>query len=109
MYVMVRGQLQPFFTSKSNSVKVRNLRRDSHCTVLAVTEDWRSYVVVEGEANLFDYENTDPEQLRQMLRNVYRACSDADHPDWDEFDQAMKDQGAVVVLVRPDRVYGTLR
>ena len=98
-FVIVRGK----------SAKTRNLRRDPRCTVLAVTEDWRSWVTVEGEARLSDATNTDPETLRQLLRDVYRACGDRDHPDWDEYDQAMRQQQAVVVLVQPKRIYGLVR
>jgi general stress protein 26 len=35
------------------SAKVRNLRRDPRCTVLNVAQDWRSWVSVEGEVQLF--------------------------------------------------------
>ncbi|HZA21842.1 MAG TPA: TIGR03618 family F420-dependent PPOX class oxidoreductase [Dehalococcoidia bacterium] len=94
---------------RGNSVKVRNLRRDSRCTVAATSADWRSYLVVEGQAQLLDYHNTDAEEVRQKLREVYRACGDRDHPDWDEYDRAMQQQDAVIVLVRPDRVYGRVR
>ena len=44
-----------------------------------------------------------------MLRKVYMTCSDTEHPDWEEYDQAMIDQEAVIVLVEPKRVYGLLR
>ncbi len=98
-----------FVSVRGSSAKVRNLRRDPHCTVLAVTDDWRSYAVVEGTAQLFDARNTDREELRVMLREAYQACGDADHPDWEEYDEAMVKQDAVVVLVRPERVYGLLR
>jgi PPOX class probable F420-dependent enzyme len=98
-----------FVIVRGTSVKVRNLRRDPRCTVLAVTADWRGWVTVEGIAQLFDATNTEAEKLRQLLRDVYRACGDKDHPDWDEYDQAMRQQEAVVVLVRPERVYGLMR
>ena len=98
-----------FVIVRGTSVKARNLRHDPRCTVLAVTEDWRSWVSVEGQAQLFDYHNTAAEKLRPMLREVFRACGDKDHPDWQEYDQAMRQQDAVVVLVRPERVYGQLR
>ena len=98
-----------FVSVYPRSVKVRNLRSDPNCTVLAVTDDWRSYAVIEGMAALYDYGNTQAEEMRQMLRKVYMACSDTEHPDWDEYDQAMIDQEGVVVLVSPDRVYGLLR
>ena len=98
-----------FVAVHGRSAKVRNLRRDPACTVLAVTDDWRAFVTVEGEATLYEASNTDAEELRVLLRKVYRACGDKDHPDWEEYDQAMVDQRAVVVLVRPERVYGLLR
>ena len=64
---------------------------------------------MEGQAQLFDFGNTGSEEIRQMMRDVYMACSATEHPDWDEYDQAMIDQKAVVVLVSPERVYGLLR
>ena len=88
---------------------IRNLRRDPNCTVLAVTDDWRQWAAIEGQAKLFDYSNMDAEEARVMLRKVYMACSHTEHPDWDEYDQAMIDQDAVIVLVEPERVYGLLR
>ncbi len=99
-YVIVRG----------NSIKVRNLQNDDRCTVTAVGEDWRSCVSVEGTATTMDYRNTDAESMRVELREVYRACSaHGDHPDWEEYDQAMVEQDAVIVLVEPRRVYGMVR
>ena len=97
-----------FVTVYGNSAKVRNLRRDPNCSVLAVTDDWRQFVTVEGQATLYDAK-ADDEERRKLLREVYRACGDQDHPDWEEYDQAMVKQKAVVVLVRPERVYGLLR
>jgi PPOX class probable F420-dependent enzyme len=110
--VVVCGAYQghaAFVIVRGASVKARNLRRDPRCTVLAVTADWRSWVTVEGEAQLFDYNNTEAERMRVMLREVYRACGDKDHPDWEEYDRVIRQQNAVVVLVRPQRVYGQLR
>ena len=97
-----------FVSVRGNSRKVRNLRREPRCTVMSVDADWRGCVMVEGQARLYDYRNTGQEEFRQMLREVYRACGDKDHPDWEEYDRAMVEQDAVVVLVSPDRVYGRL-
>ena len=98
-----------FVSVYPRSQKIRNLRRDPNCTVLGVTDHWREWVSVEGQATLFDYNNMDSEEMRVMLREVYIACSHTEHPDWEEYDQAMIDQEAVIVLVKPDRVYGLLR
>ena len=98
-----------FVAVYGKSAKVRNLRRDPRCTVLAVCKDWRSWVTVEGEVELFDYPNTESEKMRVLFRDMFRACGDHEHPDWEGYDRAMVDQGAVGVLVRPQRVYGLLR
>ncbi|PKB72520.1 MAG: hypothetical protein BZY75_06710 [SAR202 cluster bacterium Io17-Chloro-G7] len=91
------------------SAKTRNLRRNPQCTVMAVDNDWREHIIVEGKAELKDYHNTPAEEFRVLLREVFRACGDKDHPDWEEYDEAMVKQDAVVVFVKPDRVYGRLR
>ena len=98
-----------FVIVRGSSAKVRNLRRDNRCTVTAVSEDWRSFAVVEGTVELKDYHNTDAEEMRVELRHVFRRCGDKDHPDWEEYDQAMVEQDAVIVLVTPQRVYGMVR
>ena len=53
--------------------------------------------------------NTEAEEMRVMLREVYMACSATEHPDWEEYDRAMVAQEAVIALVEPRRVYGLLR
>ena len=98
-----------FVSVYPRSQKIRNLRRDPNCTVLSVRDDWRGWASVEGQATLIDYHNTDAEEMRVLLRKVYMACSHTEHPDWDEYDQAMIDQDAVIVLVKPERVYGLVR
>ncbi len=100
-----------FVSVYPKSVKIRNLRRDPRCTIMAVTEDWRQFVTVEGEVTLFGYDDTYASEMREVLRDVYMACSErrAEHPNWDEYQQAMIDQEAVVVMVRPERFYGVLR
>lgn len=104
----LRGQMG-FVSVWGKTAKVRNLRRDPRCSVLTVTSDWRSYVVVEGQAILHDSGNTGAEELRLLRRAVYSACGGGEHPDWEEYDRVMQDQDAVVVLTSPDKVYGMIR
>jgi PPOX class probable F420-dependent enzyme len=90
------------------SQKVRNLRRNPQCTVLAITPDWRHYAVVEGKAELKGSFNTDAEELRLLLRDIFRACSGSEHPNWEEYDEAMVKQESVAILVTPETVYAKL-
>ena len=52
-------------------------------------------------------DNTDAEELRLALRDVYRAASDEEHSDWDEYDRAMVDDRRAAVVVVPEHIYGT--
>ena len=62
--------------------------------------------MLEGRAEILSPGKTDPEELRLALRDVYRAATAKEHPDWDEYDQVMKDQVRSAVIVAPVRVYG---
>jgi PPOX class probable F420-dependent enzyme len=109
--IVVSGAYQgnaAFVIVYGNSVKTHNLRRDPRCTVMNVDDNWGRHTVVEGQAQLLDYHNTPAEEFRVLLREVFRACGDKDHPDWEEYDQAMVQQDAVIVFVKPERVYGRL-
>ena len=98
-----------FVSVYPKSQKIKNLRRDPRCTLLSVSEDWRNYVVVEGIATLKDYANTERDTFRCLLREVYMSCSDSPHPNWQEYDEAMVAQKAVIVSINPDKTYGLLR
>ena len=96
------------FVVRGNTAKLANLRRDPRCTVLTVRPEWSEYAVVEGQAEIHSWDNTDPEELRLLLRDAYRACG-GEHPDWDEYDRVMKEEERAVVMVRPNHAYGFWR
>ena len=51
-------------------------------------------------------DQTDPEELRLTLRDVYKAAAGKDHPDWNEYDQAMVLDKRVAIIVVPGHIYG---
>jgi PPOX class probable F420-dependent enzyme len=93
------------FVVRGDTAKRRNLERNPSCTVLTVQPDWRRFATVEGQAELRGPENTEAEELRLLLRAVFVAAGGS-HSDWDEYDRVMRDEGRVVVLVTPERIYG---
>ena len=95
------------FTTTADRAKIPNLRRNPRCTLLVSQPDWRGYVTLEGHAQLLSPENTDAEELRLALRSVYRVTGGGEHPDWDEYDQAMRDQRRSAVVVVPEHIYGS--
>ena len=95
------------FTVTEDRVKLKNLRRDPRCSLMVSRESWWGFVVLEGRAQIISADNTGPEELRLALREAYTAASGEDHPDWAEYDQAMRDDRRSVIIVVPDHIYGT--
>ena len=95
------------FTTTEDRAKLANLRRDPRCSLLVSHDSWWGFVVLEGSARVMSADNTDAEELRQAFREVYRSIS-GEHPDWDEYDRAMVEDRRTVVVVVPERIYGTV-
>jgi PPOX class probable F420-dependent enzyme len=84
-------------------VKLRNLRERP-----ATSLTWRvgrRWIAVDGDAEIVGPDETDPESLRLLLRDVFTACGGT-HDDWDTYDRVMREEGRVAVLVTPRKVYG---
>lgn len=94
------------FTTTEDRAKLLNLRRDQRCSLLVSQDSWWGFVVLEGTARVMAADNTDAEELRQAFRDVYSSIS-GEHPDWDEYDRAMVEDRRAVVVVVPERIYGT--
>ena len=83
--------------------KTKNLRRDPRVSMTCLDlAHWHSYVVVEGNVSFIEGEAALPE-----LRRYYRRVSGQDHPNWQEYDQAMVRDGRLLLVVTPDRFYGS--
>jgi PPOX class probable F420-dependent enzyme len=79
-------------------VKVTNLRRTPDCSVLVLSDDFGgAWVQVDGEAEVIDL----PDAVEPLV-DYYRAIS-GEHPDWDEYREAMVKQGKSIIRVTPRR------
>jgi len=78
--------------------KTRNARRDPQVSVLVLSDDFGGpWVQVDGTAEVLDVpEATEP------LVGYFRAIS-GEHPDWDEYRQAMVRQGKSLLRITPER------
>ena len=85
--------------------KTANLRRDPRAVLHVSTDDFTGYVVMECDAELtevaLDPDDATIAELRRLFRNV-----SGEHPDWDEFDRAMIDDGRLLVKLYPVHCYG---
>ncbi len=78
--------------------KAANLRRDPRATVLVHSDDWDGpYVQVDGTAEVIDL----PDSVEPLV-DYFRSIS-GEHPDWDEYRQAMRDQGKSLIRITVER------
>jgi PPOX class probable F420-dependent enzyme len=78
--------------------KVANLRRDPRASVLVLSDDWDgAWVQVDGTAEVLDL----PEAVEPLVE-YFRVIA-GEHPDWDEYRQAMVDQGKCLVRITIER------
>lgn len=76
--------------------KVTNLRRDPRASAVVLSEDFDGpWVRVDGTAEVVDL----PEAVEPLV-DYFRSVA-GEHPDWDEYRQAMVDQGKCLVRVTP--------
>ena len=94
------------FTTTADRAKLRNLRRNPRCTILVGTSDWRNFLVLEGEAHLVGTDTAGADEYRETLRHVYRAAAGREHPNWPEYDQAMRADRRYAVIITPAHIYG---
>lgn len=97
-----------------HSRRVSRLAASPNCSL--TWHDGRKWLAVEGRSELIfspweggaaeDATGPDADRYARLLRTVYRAAGGGEHPDWAEFDAAMRQEQRVVVLVDVARLYG---
>ena len=97
------------FTTTKSRAKFINLSRNQNCSLLISSSDWRPYVVLEGNATIFSDDTTDPDTLKEVLQEAYKSAAGQEHPDWNEYDEAMKRDSRVAIKVTAKNIYGTLK
>ncbi|HUF33170.1 MAG TPA: PPOX class F420-dependent oxidoreductase [Acidimicrobiales bacterium] len=78
--------------------KAANLRKRPAASVCVVSDEWNGpWVQVDGTAEVLDL----PEALEPLVEYYRRLAGE--HPDWDEYRQAMVDQGKCLIRITIDR------
>ncbi|HET6626310.1 MAG TPA: PPOX class F420-dependent oxidoreductase [Nocardioidaceae bacterium] len=78
--------------------KASNARRDPRVSILVHSDDWDGpYVQLDGTAEVLDM----PEALDALVD--YYRCIAGEHPDWDEYRDAMRAQDKSLIRVTIDR------
>lgn len=76
--------------------KTRNARKDARVSVVVLSDDFEGpWVQVDGSAEVLD-----GEAAVEPLVEYFRVIA-GEHPDWDEYREAMRRQGKALVRVTP--------
>jgi PPOX class probable F420-dependent enzyme len=76
--------------------KAVNARRTPHASVLVLSDEWDdAWVQVDGEAEVLDL----PDSVEPLVD--YYRCIAGEHPDWDEYREAMVRQGKSLIRITP--------
>jgi PPOX class probable F420-dependent enzyme len=85
-------------SSYPERAKVHNLRRDPKASMVVQSDEWNGeWVQVDGNAEVVDL----PDAL-DGLCDYFRVIS-GDHPDWDEYRDAMTQQGKCLIRLTIER------
>ena len=85
-------------SSYPGRAKAVNAERDRRVSVCVLSDDWNGpWVQVDGDAEVLDV----PEALDAFVE-YFRNIS-GEHSDWDEYRQAMLDQGKSLIRITPTR------
>ncbi|MFF3326071.1 PPOX class F420-dependent oxidoreductase [Streptomyces sp. NPDC002889] len=78
--------------------KARNAKRDERVSLVVLSDEWDGpWVQIDGTAEVIDSPDS-VEPLVEYFRNVA-----GEHPDWDEYREAMIKQGKSIIRITPRR------
>lgn len=87
--------------------KTKNIRRDPRVSLHVRPEGW-GYAVAEGTGRLSAVTTATDDEAAEALVQLYRDARGEEHPDWDEYREAMVEQGRLVLTIDVERVYGAV-
>jgi PPOX class probable F420-dependent enzyme len=95
------------FASRPRTVKLKNIQRTGRATLTVVKLDNRRYVTVEGPASIEPWE--DSQHHIKRLKDLYVSMGRAPKGTDEEFARQMRDEERSLILITPERLYGSLR
>ncbi len=92
-------------SATADRAKSANARRDPRVSLHVTAEDFWSYVVVDGDADVTPTATAPDDATVDELVDLYRSLQ-GEHPDWDEYRAAMVDDRRLVIRIHPTHAYG---
>ncbi|TDU86666.1 PPOX class probable F420-dependent enzyme [Kribbella voronezhensis] len=85
-------------SSYPERAKSKNVQRDPQTAVVVLSDDWNGpWVQIDGSGEVIEL----PDAVEPLV-DYYRSIS-GEHPDWDEYREAMRKQGKCLIRITPQR------
>jgi PPOX class probable F420-dependent enzyme len=85
-------------SSYPERAKSTNVRRNPQTSVMVMSDEWDgAWVQVDGTGEVIEL----PDAVEPLV-DYYRSIS-GEHPDWDEYREAMRKQGKCLIRITPTR------
>jgi len=91
----------------ASRAKAKNLARDPRGALYVCRDDFWTYVVVDGPAELSPVADDPHDATVDELVELYRSLA-GEHDDWEDYRRTMVADGRLVVRLRPTTAYGML-
>ena len=86
-------------STSADRAKAVNVRANPAVSVLVHSDDWDGpYVQVDGTAEVLDM----PDKQAEDALVEYFRCIAGEHPDWNEYREAMRRQGKSLIRISVD-------
>ncbi len=89
--------------------KTANLRRDRRAVLHVSDEKAWSYASLDGTVELLPVTTSPGDATSDALVAYYERVTGGPHPDWDEYRQAMIDEGRLIARFTPTSAAGHIR
>jgi|TARA_X000001036_G_scaffold414297_1_gene429356 PPOX class probable F420-dependent enzyme len=95
-------------SATASRAKTQNLLRDERAVLHITSPETWSYVSFDGKVEVTPTAQTLNDEINKELAEIYQRILGEEHPNWDEFQQAMIEDNRLVLRFVPHSAVGML-
>lgn len=93
-------------SATASRAKTRNLLKDDRAVLHVTSPKTWSYISFDGTVEVTSPAQSKNDEVNQELAEIYQRILGEEHPNWEEFQQAMINDGRLVLRFVPQRAVG---